>query len=69
VSDINKKVPAQEEIELRAYQIYLKRGGENGNELDDWVAAEKELTESLQTDTSEPIVADVLPSRKRAATP
>jgi hypothetical protein len=62
VSDINKRVPTQEEIELRAYEIYLKRGGENGHELEDWLTAEKELTESLQMD-SRPDV----PLRKRAA--
>ncbi|MFY9729451.1 MAG: DUF2934 domain-containing protein [Candidatus Acidiferrales bacterium] len=41
-----KKVPAREEIELRAYEIYLKRGGKEGNALEDWLAAEKELTVS-----------------------
>ena len=66
MSDFNKIVPTQEEIELRAYEIYLKRGGEKGNELDDWLAAEKELTESSQIDTHEPAVHDVMPSRKRA---
>jgi hypothetical protein len=50
VSDINKRVPSQEQIKLRAYEIYLKRGGENGSELDDWVAADKELTESFHKD-------------------
>jgi hypothetical protein len=63
VSDINKKVPTQKEIELRAYEIYLKGGGENGNELQDWLAAEKELTESLQIDASGPTVPDVMPLR------
>jgi len=67
VSDFNKIVPTQEEIELRAYEIYLQRGGEDGNELNDWIAAEKELTESLQMDTSESAVPDVMPLRKRAA--
>ena len=41
MSDIEKVT--REEIELRAYEIYLKRGGEDGNALDDWLAAEKEL--------------------------
>jgi hypothetical protein len=62
-----KKTPTQKEIELRAYEIYLQRGGEDGNELNDWLAAEKELTESLQMDTSEHTVPDVMPLRKRAA--
>jgi hypothetical protein len=67
VSDSNKKVPTQEEIALRAYEIYLKRGGENGGELEDWLAAEKELTESLQTDAHEPTIPNLTPLRKRAA--
>jgi len=67
MSRTDKKMPTQKEIELRAYEIYLQRGGEDGNELNDWIAAEKELTESLQMDTAEPTVPDVMPLRKRAA--
>jgi hypothetical protein len=67
MSRTDKKTPTQKEIELRAYEIYLQRGGEDGNELNDWLAAEKELNESLQMDTAEPTVPDVMPLRKRAA--
>lgn len=35
--------PAQEEIRCRAYEIFLKRGGAPGRELDDWLTAEQEL--------------------------
>ena len=35
--------PQREEIALRAYHIYLQRGGAPGNELDDWTRAEREL--------------------------
>ena len=63
---IDKKVPTREEIEQRAYQIYLQRGGGHGCEVDDWLAAEKELTESLPVDAYEPTVPDVKPLRKRA---
>ncbi len=38
-----KSAPTQEEIALRAYQIYLERGGAPGNELEDWTRAEREL--------------------------
>jgi hypothetical protein len=34
-----------ERIEQRAYELYLERGGEDGDDLADWLAAEKELTE------------------------
>jgi hypothetical protein len=35
--------PSCEEIRLRAYEIYLERGGLPGAELDDWLQAEREL--------------------------
>ena len=35
--------PDLEEIRLRAYEIHLERGGLPGNELDDWLQAEREL--------------------------
>lgn len=37
--------PTQEEIALRAYHIYLQRGGAPGNELEDWIQAERQLLE------------------------
>jgi hypothetical protein len=40
-----KAPPTREEISLRAYHIYLERSGAQGNELDDWVRAERELLE------------------------
>ncbi len=40
-----KSAPTHEEIALRAYQIYLERGGAPGNELEDWTRAERELLE------------------------
>jgi hypothetical protein len=38
-------VPTGEEIELRAYQIYIERGGAHGQDVDDWLQAESELAE------------------------
>jgi Protein of unknown function (DUF2934) len=35
--------PSQEEIRRRAYEIYLERNGLPGDELDDWLRAEREL--------------------------
>jgi len=37
--------PTTEEIALRAYHIYLERGGAPGNPLEDWTRAERELLE------------------------
>jgi hypothetical protein len=38
-------VPTGEEIELRAYQIYIERGGAHGHDVEDWVQAKRELVE------------------------
>ena len=35
--------PSCEEIRLRAYEIYLERGDLPGDEIDDWLRAEREL--------------------------
>jgi hypothetical protein len=35
--------PSEDEVRVRAYQRYLERGGTHGNDLEDWVEAEKEL--------------------------
>ena len=37
--------PTREEIELRAFQIFIERGGADGHDVDDWVQAEQELLE------------------------
>jgi hypothetical protein len=37
--------PIREEIELRAYQIYLERDGAPGEDVEDWLQAERELVE------------------------
>jgi Protein of unknown function (DUF2934) len=34
---------SEQEIRQRAYEIYLKRGGQPGSELEDWLQAEGEL--------------------------
>ena len=34
----------EQDIRIRAYEIYLQRGGQPGNELEDWLQAERELT-------------------------
>ena len=54
MSDTQIKVPSLEEIELRAYEIYLKRGDADGVALEDWLAAEKELFASRRTALSDP---------------
>lgn len=48
--------PTVREIRDRAYYIYLARGGVEGDPVDDWVRAERELREELHAGT---------PSRRR----
>jgi hypothetical protein len=36
--------PSGEEIARRAHELYLKRGGEHGKDVEDWVRAERELS-------------------------
>jgi len=38
--------PTSEEIRMRAYQLYIERGGSHGRDLDDWYAAERQLVAS-----------------------
>ncbi len=37
--------PTREEIELRAHQIYVERGGAHGQDVEDWLLAERKLLE------------------------
>ena len=38
--------PTEDEIAVRAYHIYLERGGGESNPAEDWLQAERELTEA-----------------------
>jgi len=42
---IEQNEPAKSEITRRAYALYLMRGCEQGRDVEDWVKAEKELTD------------------------
>jgi hypothetical protein len=37
----------RERVAQRAYELYLARGGSDGRAMDDWLAAERELTERI----------------------
>jgi hypothetical protein len=43
-----RKSPITEDIELRAYQIYLGRGGVHGQDFEDWLLAERQILEELK---------------------
>ena len=38
--------PTDEQIARRAYELYLNRGQISGHELEDWLQAERELSEN-----------------------
>jgi hypothetical protein len=42
MSERQLSIPQQ--IEHRAYELYLERGGEHGHDRADWLTAENELT-------------------------
>ena len=44
--------PTGQEIEVRAHQIYLERGGASGQDVNDWLQAERELIEKYEKTTS-----------------
>jgi Protein of unknown function (DUF2934) len=52
-----RREPSGEEIARRAYELYIQRGSEHGKDVEDWVRAEKELSD-------EPVAG---PAKTRAA--
>ena len=45
VQTTESSIDLQEQIRLRAYQLYEQRGSEHGRDLDDWLQAESEVTQ------------------------
>ena len=41
---IKQRELSTEEIARRAHELYVQRGGEHGKDVEDWLAAEEELT-------------------------
>ena len=39
--------PSAELIRLRAYEVFVARGGTDGDELSDWLTAEREIMEKF----------------------
>jgi len=60
-------MPSHDEIERRAYELYERRGHENGHDCDDWLLAEAQLR-SAEAPADPLAVTDVTaanPRRKR----
>ena len=43
-ADGNGNINISDRVAARAYELYLARGGGDGQAWDDWLAAERELT-------------------------
>lgn len=46
--DPRRTGPSLEEIRMRAYEIYMERGQIDGQDVNDWLQAEKELTANIR---------------------
>jgi hypothetical protein len=64
----NKELPTHEQIERRAYQLYLEHGFHPGNALGDWLAAEKELTETSAREDADSSPTNVGQNLRKHAT-
>ena len=50
----------EEQIQRRAYELYVERGNQSGSELDDWLQAETEILDSQEQAFSAKRVHQVL---------
>jgi hypothetical protein len=63
-----RATPDDDVIAKRAYELYLQRGSVSGHELDDWLAAEAELSGAAAQEANETKDAPVQPVvRRRSA--
>lgn len=42
---IERKELSKEDVAHRAYELYLQREGEQGTDVEDWIRAEKQLSD------------------------
>ena len=55
--------PTEEQIQRRAYEIYLK-DGKPGRDVQNWLQAERELTETIERDEREASIWEDTSSRR-----
>lgn len=48
-SSVDPKQPREDKIRERAYEIYQARSGRDGDEVSDWIAAEREFDASNES--------------------
>jgi hypothetical protein len=57
VAVFGHREPSREKIACRAHELYLQRGGEQGKDVEDWIRAEKELSDEPVKGTAKTRVA------------
>ena len=63
--------PSDEQIARRAHEIYERRGGDHGHDLEDWLQAERELRDARPA-SALPVGAEASPvagGRRRRSQP
>ena len=41
-------LPLEEQVRLRAHELYIERGNQSGSETDDWLQAEEEILDAQE---------------------
>jgi len=54
-AQVTRPYPTHEEVQRRAYEIYLSQGQTGGRDLDNWLQAERELSQANGAKTSAPV--------------
>ena len=47
-AEANAEASSEEQIRVRAYELYEERGREDGHETEDWLRAEAEITSRIE---------------------
>ena len=58
---------AQEKIQKKAFELYLKRGGNHGQDLSDWLKAENEIKKSASKPAAKKPAPKKAPAKKAPA--
>ena len=64
-----RKLSIPQQIERRAYELYVERGGEHGHDRADWLTAENELTASPERSNSGATKASTAAATLQATSP
>ncbi len=54
-AQVTRPYPTHEDVQRRAYEIYLSQGRTDGRDLDNWLQSERELSQANGGTTSAPV--------------